>query len=82
MSSTHETTPWGAYKAWRRSPAVQLSMTPLCALAAYRATHSGLVALAAGVLALISYVMRRQWHESRERKRAAREHIAGLSRSN
>ncbi len=80
MSSTSELTPWARYKVWRRSPVVQLSMIPLCAWAVFQLTQSGLIALAAGVAALIGYFIRRQWHEARERKRAAREHIAGLSR--
>jgi hypothetical protein len=80
MSSTSETTPWGAYKAWSRSLPVQIAMIPIVVFSGFRVTHSGPAALAFGVAAVVSLMIRLRLRDARRRRREAREHIAGLSR--
>jgi hypothetical protein len=79
MSSMSDLSDWAVLRAWSRSLRVQIAVIPVIAYAGFRATHSGLTALAIGVAALLSLLTRRRLGAWRRRRREAREHIAGLS---
>jgi hypothetical protein len=80
MSNTSGTTPWGAYKAWSRSLPVRVAMVLIVGVGAARSTNSALAGLGIAVLMVVSQLIGCKLQDERNRRRAAREHIAGLSR--
>jgi hypothetical protein len=80
MSNTSGTTPWGAYKAWSRSLPVRVAMVLIVGVGAARSMNSALAGLGIAVLMIVSQLIGYKLQDERNRRRAAREHIAGLSR--
>jgi hypothetical protein len=80
MSNPSGTTPWGAYKAWSRSLPVRVAMVPIVGFGAARSMNSALAGLCIAVLFVLSQAIGYKLQDERQRRRAAREHIAGLSR--
>ena len=80
MSNTSGTTPWGAYKEWSRSVPVRVALVLIVGVAAARSTNSAPAGLAIAVLMAVSQMIGYKVQNERQRRREAREHIAGLSR--
>jgi hypothetical protein len=80
MSNPSRTTPWGAYKEWSRSVPVRVAMVLIVGVAAARSMNSALAGLGIAVLMAMSQMIGYKVQNARQRRREAREHIAGLSR--
>ena len=80
MSNTSGTTPWGAYKEWSRSLPVRVAMVLIVGVGAARSMNSALAGLGIAGLMAMSQMVGYRVQNKRQRRREAREHIAGLSR--
>jgi hypothetical protein len=80
MSNPSRTTPWGAYNEWSRSVPVRVAMVLIVGVAAARSMNSALAGLGIAVLMAMSQMIGYKVQNARQRRREAREHIAGLSR--
>ena len=79
MERTSDSTRLSAFKAFASSLPVRFALVPLAGFGVATA-YSGLAGIGVAVLVLVTILIGLKLGDERQRRRAAREHIAGLSR--
>ena len=80
MSKPSRTSPFAIVSALFRSLSGRLALVPVAGFGVAWATHSGLAGLGVAVALLVSVLVGLKVADERRRRRANREHIAGLQR--
>ena len=79
MELTSDSAPRGAFKALARSLAVRVALVPLVGLVVAKSQDNALLGLGVAIALGVAILLGLQMDDRRRRRRAAREHIAGLS---